>query len=98
MWPMILLLDLKFLESLRNDSELPLYEGCSKYTRLSATLKIFNLKRITTLPNRCYEAKKVMCSMGIDYEKIHACPNDCILYRNSYKDMVECPVCKSPSL
>ncbi|CAM8883339.1 unnamed protein product [Rhodiola kirilowii] len=30
--------------SLRNDSELPLYEGCSKYTRLSATLKLFNLK------------------------------------------------------
>ncbi|CAM8937750.1 unnamed protein product [Rhodiola kirilowii] len=106
------------LESLRNDSELPLYEGCSKYTRLSATLKIFNLKakngwsdvsftelltlvkdmlpEDNTLPNRCYEAKKVMCPMGIDYEKIHACPNDCILYRNSYKDMVECPVCKSP--
>ncbi|KAL9676586.1 hypothetical protein QQ045_004802 [Rhodiola kirilowii] len=32
------------VESLRNDSELPLYEGCSKYTRLSATLKLFNLK------------------------------------------------------
>ncbi|CAM8987380.1 unnamed protein product [Rhodiola kirilowii] len=106
------------LESLRNDSELPLYEGCSKYTRLSTTLKIFNLKakngwsdvsftelltlvkdmllEDNTLPNCCYEAKKVMCPMGIDYEKIHACPNDCILYRNSYKDMVECPVCKSP--
>ncbi|CAM8886855.1 unnamed protein product [Rhodiola kirilowii] len=106
------------LESLRNDSELPLYEGCSKYTRLSATLKIFNLKakngwsdvsftelltlvkdmltEDNTLPNRCYEAKKVMWRMGINYEKIHACPNDCILYRNSYKDMVECPVCKSP--
>ncbi|CAM8951856.1 unnamed protein product [Rhodiola kirilowii] len=100
------------LESLRNDSELPLYEGCSKYTRLSATLKIFNLKaknglsdvsftelltlvkdmlpEDNTLPNCCYEAKKVMCPMGIDYKKIHACPNDCILYRNSYKDMVEC--------
>ncbi|CAM8944243.1 unnamed protein product [Rhodiola kirilowii] len=106
------------LESLRNDSELPLYEGCFKYTRLYATLKIFNLKEKNgwsdvsftklltlvkdmlpednTLPNRCYEAKKVMCPMGIDYEKIHACSNDCILYRNSYKDMVECPVCKSP--
>ncbi|CAM8986890.1 unnamed protein product [Rhodiola kirilowii] len=106
------------LESLRNDSELPLYEGCSKYTRQSATLKIFNLKakngwsdvsftelltlvkdmlpEDNTLPNRCYEAKKVMCPMDIDYEKIHACPNDCILYQNSYKDMVECPVCKSP--
>ncbi|CAM8991025.1 unnamed protein product [Rhodiola kirilowii] len=32
------------LESLRNDSELPFYEGCSKYTRLSVTLKLFNLK------------------------------------------------------
>ncbi|CAM8910740.1 unnamed protein product [Rhodiola kirilowii] len=32
------------LESLRNDSELPLYGGCSKYTRLSTTLKLFNLK------------------------------------------------------
>ncbi|CAM8935794.1 unnamed protein product [Rhodiola kirilowii] len=32
------------LESLRNDSELPLYEECSKYTRLLATLKLFNLK------------------------------------------------------
>ncbi|CAM8954575.1 unnamed protein product [Rhodiola kirilowii] len=100
------------LESLRNDSELPLYEGCSKYTRLSATLKIFNLKakngwsdvsftelltlvkdmlpEDNTLPNCCYEAKKVMCPMGIDFKKIHACPNDCIVYRNSYKDMVEC--------
>ncbi|CAM8991139.1 unnamed protein product [Rhodiola kirilowii] len=95
----------KVLESLRNDSELPLYEGCSKYTRLSATLKIFNLKakngwsdvsftelltlvkdmlpEDNTLPNHCYEAKKVMCPMGIDYEKIHDCPNDCIFYQNS---------------
>ncbi|CAM8986241.1 unnamed protein product [Rhodiola kirilowii] len=30
------------LESLKNDSELPVYEGCTKYTRLSA--KLFNLK------------------------------------------------------
>ncbi|CAM8937523.1 unnamed protein product [Rhodiola kirilowii] len=106
------------LESLRNDSELPLYKGCSKYTRLSATLKLFNLKvkngwsdisftelltlvkdmlsEKNTLPNRSYEAKKVMCPMGIEYKKIQACPKDCIVYRNTYKDMDECPVCKSP--
>ncbi|KAL9683747.1 hypothetical protein QQ045_021172 [Rhodiola kirilowii] len=105
------------VESLRNDSELPLYEDCSKYTRLSATLKLFNLKAKNgwsdksftevlslvndmlpdgnTLPNRTYEAKKVMCPMGIEYKKIHACPNDCILYRNAHKDLTECPVCKS---
>ncbi|CAM8951666.1 unnamed protein product [Rhodiola kirilowii] len=48
-----------------------------------------------TLPSRTYKAKKVMCSMGITYKKIHACPNDCILYRNDHSDFVECPVCKS---
>jgi len=26
-----------------------------------------------------YEAKKILCSMGMEYEKIHTCPNDCIL-------------------
>ncbi|KAL9675869.1 hypothetical protein QQ045_004077 [Rhodiola kirilowii] len=102
---------------LRDDSEFPLYEGCSKYTRLSATLKLFNLKAQNgwsdksfteelslvkdmlpdgnTLPNRTYEAKKVMCPMGIEYKKIHACPNDCILYRNAHKDLTECLVYKS---
>ncbi|CAM8883581.1 unnamed protein product [Rhodiola kirilowii] len=105
------------LESLRNDSELPLYEECSKYTRLSATLKLFNLKAKNgwsnksftellvlvkdmlpegnTLPNRTYEAKKVICPMGLEYKKIHACPDDCILYRNAYSDLKECPVCKA---
>ncbi|CAM8893259.1 unnamed protein product [Rhodiola kirilowii] len=105
------------LESLRNDSELPLYEECSKYTRLSATLKLFNLKAKNgwsnksfaellalvkdmlpegnTLPNRTYEAKKVMCPMGLEYKKIHVCPNDCILYRNAFSELKECPVCKA---
>ncbi|KAL9685009.1 hypothetical protein QQ045_022455 [Rhodiola kirilowii] len=108
------------LESLRNDSKLPLYEGCSKYTRLSATLKLFNLKakngwsdisftelltlvkdmlpEENTLPTCSDEAKKVMCPMGIQYKKIHACPNDCILYRNTYKDMDKCPVARARKL
>jgi len=37
------------------------------------------------LPDRTYEAKKIMCSISMDYEKIHACPNDCILYRKEYE-------------
>ncbi|CAM8956900.1 unnamed protein product [Rhodiola kirilowii] len=32
------------LETLRNDSELPMYEGCTKFTRLSSVLKLFNMK------------------------------------------------------
>ncbi|KAJ9544533.1 hypothetical protein OSB04_024240 [Centaurea solstitialis] len=40
-----------------------------------------------------YEAKKTMKAMGSGYKKIHACINDCILYRNEYKDLSECPTC-----
>ncbi|XP_021769887.1 uncharacterized protein LOC110734149 [Chenopodium quinoa] len=32
------------LESILNDSEKPLYDGCTKYTRLSAIIKLYNLK------------------------------------------------------
>jgi len=31
-----------------------------------------------TLPNRNYVAKMILCLMGMEYKKIHACPNDCI--------------------
>ena len=42
------------------------------------------LPKDNTLPGRNYDAKKILCPMGMDYEKIHACPNYCILYRNKY--------------
>ena len=29
----------------------------------------------------------------MEYEKIHACLNDCILYRKEYKDVIICPNC-----
>ena len=33
------------------------------------------------LPETTYEAKKAICPLGLEVQKIHACPNDCILYR-----------------
>ena len=30
------------------------------------------------MPTSIYEAKKTLCALGMQYEKIHACPNDCI--------------------
>jgi len=38
-----------------------------------------------TLPASTYEAKKVVCPLGLEAQKIHACPNDCILYRGEYE-------------
>ena len=45
------------------------------------------------LPKSYYKAKKILCSMGIKYQKIHACHNDCILYRDEFEEMHKCPRC-----
>jgi len=46
------------------------------------------------LPSTTYEAKKVVCPLGLEVQKIHACPNDCILYRGEeYEKLDACPVC-----
>ena len=29
------------------------------------------------------------------YKKIHACPNDCILYRKEHEEKEQCPICKT---
>ena len=36
------------------------------------------------MPLSMYEAKKTLNAFGMEYEKIHACHNDCILYRNKF--------------
>jgi len=33
--------------------------------------------------------------MGIEYNRIHACPNDCILYKKEFEDLKKCPKCGS---
>ncbi|CAH9129540.1 unnamed protein product [Cuscuta epithymum] len=46
-----------------------------------------------TLPDTTYKARKLLCPMGAEWEKFHACPNDCVLYRNEYQNLDECPTC-----
>jgi hypothetical protein len=41
------------------------------------------------LPMSTYEAKKVVCPLGLEVENIHACPNDCILYRGKEYEKLE---------
>ena len=35
-----------------------------------------------------YEAKKKLSALGVEYQKKHASPNDCILYRNEYEKYI----------
>ena len=44
------------------------------------------------LPKNHYEAK-ILCHIGMEYQKIHACPNDCILYRHEFAELRNCPTC-----
>ena len=46
-----------------------------------------------TLPKNYYKAKKIPCLMGMEYQKIHACLNDCILYRHEFQEISKCPLC-----
>jgi hypothetical protein len=40
-----------------------------------------------------YEAKKIICPLGIEVEKNHACKNYCVLFRGDYTDLDKCPKC-----
>jgi hypothetical protein len=41
-----------------------------------------------------YEAKQIICPLGLEVEKIHAYKNDCIIYCGSeYEDLEKCPNC-----
>jgi len=51
------------------------------------------LPKDNMLPKSHYEAKKILCPVGMEYQKIHACHNDCILYRNQFAEMRNCPTC-----
>jgi hypothetical protein len=41
------------------------------------------------LSSSTYEAKEVVCPVGLEVQKIHACPNECILYCGEVKDKLE---------
>jgi hypothetical protein len=51
------------------------------------------LSKDNELPTSMYEAKKVVYPLGLEVQKIHACPNDYILYRGDYENLNECPIC-----
>jgi hypothetical protein len=48
------------------------------------------------LPTSNYEAKKMVKELGLQYEKIDACKNDCVIYYKEYEDAIRCPNCNLP--
>ncbi|XP_071708869.1 uncharacterized protein [Rutidosis leptorrhynchoides] len=64
-------------------------------TSFTSLLELLNkmLPEGNELPVSTYQAKKLMCPMGLEIQRIHSCPNDCMLYRNEVKDLHQCKVC-----
>ena len=47
------------------------------------------------LPKNFHEAKKMIKCLGLGYVNIHACENDCILFRKQYANADQFPICKT---
>lgn len=47
------------------------------------------------LPSDTYQAKKILCPLTLEVQKIHTCPNYCILNRKEYESLDCCPTCNT---
>ena len=63
-----------------------------RFGELSKLLKKM-LPKDNEMPSTTYEVKQLVCPLGLEVQKIHACPKDCILYRGDYENLDVCPVC-----
>lgn len=67
--------------------------------KLLDTLLDFLMKLLpkdTLVSRSTYEAKKILRDLGMSYELIHACKNDCALIGKENKCLDNCPECKEP--
>jgi hypothetical protein len=46
------------------------------------------------VPNTMEKLQRVVCDLGLDYIKIDACENHCVLFREEYEKLDTCPKCK----
>jgi hypothetical protein len=51
------------------------------------------LPKDNELPTSTYKGKNIVFPLGLEVQKIHACPNDCILYFGDYENLNECLIC-----
>ena len=65
---------------------------------MTMILELFNdaFPHIKT-PSSFYESKKTITKLGLNYKKIHACPNNCMLYWGNEEDEARqlCKVCNT---
>ena len=54
------------------------------------------LPKPNIVPSNTYRVKKLVSPFMMGVERIHACPNYCILYRgDTFKDLKKCSICST---
>jgi hypothetical protein len=48
------------------------------------------------LPTNFHRSKKLVHSLAMPYVKIHACPNNCMIYYKENENKDKCTICKEP--
>lgn len=76
-----------------------IYKCDHKLSNVAFTALLELLKEVlphANLPKSFNEASKVIKALGLDYTKIDACPNDCMLYWEKHENTSSCHICGSP--
>ncbi|KMT08287.1 hypothetical protein BVRB_6g142120 [Beta vulgaris subsp. vulgaris] len=72
----------------------------NKWSDKSFSMLLKTLPRAFThdkdFPANAYEAKKYTKALGLDYVKIDACVNHCILFQKEFANEEKCPKCLAP--
>jgi hypothetical protein len=84
LWMTLELLKLKASNGWSDSSFMALLELLSKV-----------LPKPNGLPTSSYLAKKIICLLPLGVEKIHACPNHCILYQKEHEFKDKSPRCNA---
>ena len=81
------------VQLLNYKSEFNMSESC--YNRILSIVKNM-LPEDEKLVSNFYRTKKMVAKLGLGYEKIDACVNNCILYYKENAEKVSCSVCGHP--
>jgi hypothetical protein len=66
-------------------------------TAFTSTLKLLAqaFPDLNTIPKSYHDAKKLLRHLGLGYDSIHVCLNNCVLFRKQNAKLDHCPVCKT---
>ncbi|KAJ0765873.1 putative Transposase-associated domain-containing protein [Helianthus annuus] len=93
----------KFYKALE-DAKKELYPGCKlfhskcigKCNDEGFSMMLDTLREAfpyASIPKSLYDLRKIIRELGLSYDKIDACPNDCMLYWKENSKKTECDIC-----